>query len=250
MKNRCNFYYHVLHFCKTRDEPLHLFLTGGAGAGKSQVLKVLYNGVVRWYNKQPGGKPDNMYVLLIAPTGKAAYNIKGNTIHSSLCVPVNRGFHYKPLTCDKLNSLRCKFANLKIVFIDEISMVGKGMLRFIDQRLQHIMGSTKVFGGVSVIAVGDLFQLSPVYDGWIFKDLDKSYGPLATILWKEYFQSYELTEIMRQKDDRCFAELLNSLREGKHTKEDLRVLESRTISKSAMSDFVRIFYTNKIFKRI
>ncbi|KAJ8017841.1 ATP-dependent DNA helicase PIF1 [Holothuria leucospilota] len=99
----------------------------------------------------------------MAPTGKAAYGIKGTTIHCALQIPANQGLsNYKALTADKLNSLQVKYHNLKIIFIDDISMVGHRMFRYIDQRLQQIMGSKKVFGGVSIIAVGDLFQIKPV----------------------------------------------------------------------------------------
>lgn len=73
------------------------------------------------------------------------------------------------------------------------------------------------FGGVSLITVGDLFQLQPVFDRWIFENSDTNYTPLATNLWQTYFEMYELTQIMRQKEDKLFAELLNRLREGKHS---------------------------------
>ncbi|KAJ8043551.1 ATP-dependent DNA helicase PIF1 [Holothuria leucospilota] len=200
----------------------------GAGVGKSQVLKGLYNALLRYYSTLPGNDPDDTNILLMAPTGKAAYCIKGTTIHCALHIPANQGLSdYKALTNDKLNSLQVKYHNLKIIFIDEISMVGHRIFRYIDQRLQQIMGSKKVFGGVSIIAVGDLFQVKPVKDGSIFKELTDDYGPLATNLWKSNFTAYELTEIMRQKDDQAFAQLLNRLREGNQTSDDLATLAAR-----------------------
>jgi hypothetical protein len=69
-----------------------------------------------------------------------------------------------------------------------------------------------LFGGISILAVGDLFQLKPVFDGLVFENLSQEYGPLALNLWRENFKMYELTVIMRQKDSREFAELLNRLR--------------------------------------
>ena len=68
-----------------------------------------------------------------------------------------------------------------------------------------------------MIYIGDLFQLKPVMDGWIFENLKANFGPLATNLWKDAVDMHELEEIMRQKNDKQFAELLNRLREGKHT---------------------------------
>ncbi|KAJ8048050.1 ATP-dependent DNA helicase PIF1 [Holothuria leucospilota] len=167
----------------------------------------------------------------MAPTGKAAYGIRGTTIHCALQIPANQGLsYYKALTADKLNSLQAKYCRLKIIFIDEISMVGHRMFRYIDQRLQQIMGTKRVFGGVSIIAVGDLFQVKPVKDGWIFNDLTENNGPLATNLWKTYFRAYELTEIMRQKDNQAFAKLLNRLREVTQSSDDIAVLKARQFS--------------------
>jgi hypothetical protein len=162
------FFYHVLHSVKVNDEPLRLFLTGGAGVGKSWLTNALYEAVIRHLNTIASENPDNVKVLKVAPTGKAAYNIKGNTIHSAFQIPANRGFEYCSLDSDRLNTIRSKLRNLKFIFIDEISMVGSGMFNFLNLRLQQILGTRRPFGGVSLIAVGDLFQLQPA-DFWIFE---------------------------------------------------------------------------------
>ena len=168
---------------------------------------------------------------LVAPTGKAAYNIQGSTIHTALAVPANQSLKtYKKLDASRLNSLRCKFAGLKILFIDEISMVGNSMFNIqINKRLQDIKGSAHDFGGVSIVAIGDLFQLQPVFDGYVFEDLESDYAPLAANLWQKHFQMFELHEIMRQRESRQFAEILNRLREGVHTENDLNILRARVI---------------------
>lgn len=95
--------------------------------------------------------------MLRAPTGKAAHNISGATIHSSFCIPIGQGFAYKPLDMQQLNTLRTKYMHLKGLIIDEISMVGQNMFNFVNLRLQEIRGCPKPFGGVSVITVGDLY---------------------------------------------------------------------------------------------
>lgn len=117
----------------------------------------------------------------------------------------------------QLGTFRVKFRSLKVVFIDEISMVGNKMFNFINLRLQDIFATEQIFGGVSIIAIGDMFQLKPVFDNWIFKQLQDGYRPLATNLWQDYFRMFELTEIMGQKEDGQSDELLNRLREGMHT---------------------------------
>ena len=104
------------------------------------------------------------------------------------------------------------------------------MLTFLYLRLQEIKGNKEPFGGVHVILVGDLFQLRPVGDVWIFENSNYDYSSLATNLWQTHFTMFKLTEIMRQKEDAQFAELLNRIREGKHTETDLRLLKTRTIS--------------------
>uniref|UniRef100_A0A8W8LNP2 DNA helicase n=1 Tax=Magallana gigas TaxID=29159 RepID=A0A8W8LNP2_MAGGI len=114
------------------------------------------------------------------------------------------------------------------------------------QKLQEIKGCKKLFGGVSIIAVGDLFQLKLVMDGWIFSQPCQNYGPLATNLWRDNFQMYELTEIMRQKDDKEFAEILNRLRKGKHTTDDLAKLKGAlTTNDSKLSNIPHLFATRK-----
>ena len=83
----------------------------------------------------------------------------------------------------------------------------------IDNRLKDIKGSPLPFGGVSIIAIRDLFQLQPVMDNYIFKDMDNlEYGILAPNMWQELFKMFELLEIMRQRESNEFAEMLNRLR--------------------------------------
>lgn len=230
------FFYHVYHWLKTQNDPLYVFLSGGAGVGKSVVLRVLYQALLKYYNHRPGENPDNLKILLCAPTGKAAHNIGGNTIHNTFSIPVGKGFKFKPLDMQQLDTMRCKYHYVKVIFIDEISMVGSGMFNFINLRLQEIKGCTKPFGGISVVAVGDLFQLKPVMDSWIFKERVDGLQVLGTNLWKDLFSFYELIEIMRQRDDLEFAQLLNRLREGKQKiPEDIEKLKSRITAKGELS---------------
>lgn len=136
--------------------------------------------------------------------------------------------------------------NLKAIFIDEISMVGCGMFNFKSLRLQEITGVRAPFGGISVIAVGDLFQLKPVMDKLIFSQPNAEYGPNAANLWKDNFSLFELTQIMRQKDDKSFAELLNRLIEGNHTDQDIEDLKKTvTCVKPEYKGIPRLFTTRK-----
>ena len=109
-------------------------------------------------------------------------------------------------------------------------MVSNEAWKYVKLCLQDILQNKLPFRGVNIIAISDLFQLQPVKSYFIFMDLKHNYGPLATNWWCEYFTLFELTEIMRQKDDKAFAEILNRLHIGIHTKKDLDMLETRRVT--------------------
>ena len=224
------FFNHIVHWIKCKDEPVYAFLTGGAGVGKSVVIRALYQSLFRILNLKDGENPDDKRILLCAYMGFAAFNISGQTI----CSAFHRKMYQKGtnhLAADELNTFRTKYRHLKIIIIDEISMVGNMTLSFIDTRLQQLMGTREVFGGLSVIAVGDLYQLKPVGDYLISLDLKKGASSLGRNLWKELFTMYELVDIMRQKDDLAFAQLLNRLRLNEMTEEDKQKLQTRVVDR-------------------
>lgn len=186
--------------------PFHLFITGGAGTGKSHLVKAVQYEAQRLL-ASTCSDPDTSTVLLTAPTGIAAYNLRATTIHNTFCIKTNIKLPYTPLGEDKLNTLRSKYASLQILIIDEISMVDNKLLTYIHGRLRQIKqcGDFSPFGNISVIAVGDFFQLPPVKG----KPLYINHGVAS--LWSNLFQVTELTTIVRQNDDN-FAQLLNRLR--------------------------------------
>ena len=109
-----------------------MFLSGGAGVGKSWLISALYYAVTKHLDGIAGENPDDIKVLKTAPTGKAAYNIGGNTIHSTFQIPANRGFQYCTLDTNRLNTIRTKLGKLKLIFVDEVSVVGSGMFKFLN----------------------------------------------------------------------------------------------------------------------
>ena len=125
------------------------------------------------------------------------------------------------------------------------------MLSFIDQRLQELTGTKQPFGNVSIITVGDLYQLQPIRDGWVFNYLKKGASSLAPNLWKDHFKMFELTEIMRQKDDIEFTELLNRLRHNSLTESDKENIKSCEISKESLDyplNAPHLFAENKFMR--
>ncbi|XP_028418500.1 uncharacterized protein LOC114543885 [Dendronephthya gigantea] len=250
-KKQREFFYHALHLIKTSDKPFYAFLSGSGGVGKFHLIKSIYQAALKYYNSRAGDDFHRVHILLLAPTGKAAYLIKGNTIHSALRIPASQSLkNYKPLDSGRLNTMRCELSSLKLILLDEISMVGNNMFTIqLNNRLKDLKGSKEDFGGVSIITIGDLFQLKPVMDGYIFTDVQSlsSYDVLAPNLWRKYFRMFELDEIMRQRESKIFAEILNRLREGNHTPSDLQKLKERCIEESACpKEAPRLFIQNAL----
>ena len=108
------------------------------------------------------------------------------------------------------------------------------MLLEIHKRLQQIRGVADdvVFGGVSVLAVGDLYQLPPVGQPLLFSPVSDGYAQLygSGFLWIDEFQMIELDEVMRQRGDRTFSEMLCRVRTNSFTQEDIEILQSREIT--------------------
>ncbi len=120
------------------------------------VIRVLYQALHRLLSGKEEENPEDCKILLCAPTGKATYNINGLTYHSALKFQANNS-DYRNSSCDVLNTLQCKYRNLKVLIIDEVSMLGNKMLKNINLRLQDIKNNRKPFGNVHIILVGDLF---------------------------------------------------------------------------------------------
>ena len=186
-------------------------------------------------------------VLLMAPTGVAAININGTTIHTALAIPKECGNNVPAMSDQKKTQMRLTLAELKLIIIDEISMVSNMGLLHIHQRLKEIFATpnSELFAGISVLVVGDFFQLPPIRSSTVFTDYKNGafnlYHPWHT------FKMAELTQIMRQKDDLAFTPLLNRVCTASHTDDDIRCLQSKTITpgdQNYPSDALHIFAEN------
>jgi len=218
----------VLDWCRAQCDatpPFCVFCTGGAGVGKSHVI----HAIVQMANRElhrAGDNADDVIVLLTAPTGTAAYNIDGSTLHSAFLMTPKSD----TLSAEKLATLRNKYSKLKLLIIDEVSMVGANLLKHVHERLAATAGlpTAAPFAGVSVFAVGDFQQLSPVGEPPLYKAPSSGYIALADLRMSNF--KVELTDIMRQRSDTGFAELLTRLRVGNHTSDDINILKSRQVS--------------------
>ena len=224
------FHTHIMQKVTQGSEQVLCALHGGGGTGKSTVTRAIYQGLYRLLNKHTGDDFSVSHALVVAPTGRAAYNIHGCTIHHAFMIAANQKLEHRALSWDHLNTLRNRFHGIKWILLDEFSMVGNTMLKLIHLRLQEAKGNKLPFGGVNIICVGDLYQLQPVMQSYIFMDIPTEYGPLATNLWKEYFTIFELTEIMRQKDDDKWKQVLSKIRVCNHTLADIELIMTHKIS--------------------
>lgn len=195
----------------------NLFLTGKAGTGKTTFLRRL---------RESSGKR----MIVLAPSGVAAINAQGSTIHSFFHFPLSiyipgQGFageqHYSRYTSET----RRIISTLDLLVIDEISMVRADLLDAIDATLRRLRHSGQPFGGVQLLLIGDLRQLSPVVserDRNIMRQHYPSpYFFESQALKEAGFITIELTTVYRQSD-RQFIEILNAVRDGKA---DNRILE-------------------------
>ncbi len=240
-------FYQIRQWCLNKimgknPNPLHIFITGGAGTGKSHLIKAIQYEAMRLLSTVCR-HPDNSCVLLAAPTGIAAYNLHTTTIHNTFSIGKDVRLPYTPLGEEKLNCLRAKYSDVQILIIDEISMVDHNLLAYVHGRLRQIKqtGDFSPFGNVSIIAVGDFFQLPPVKGKPLHVD-----DILGINLWSTLFSVVELKTIVRQKDN-MFAELLNRIRiRTKQTpmlNSDIDLLKK--CETGEVSSILHIFPTNK-----
>lgn len=198
-----------------------VFLTGKAGTGKTTFLRE----VVENSSKR---------VVVVAPTGIAAINAGGVTIHSFFQLPLH------PFIPD--SRIESKFAfskekrsiikTIDILVIDEISMVRSDLLDAVDSVLRRFRDRTKPFGGVQLLMIGDLQQLTPVVTDEE-ADLLRQYYPTpyffgSRALAKIDYVTIELKEVYRQQDE-SFIRILNDVRKGFPSMETINTLNSRYI---------------------
>jgi ATP-dependent exoDNAse (exonuclease V) alpha subunit len=197
---------------------INLFITGKAGTGKSTLIEYFRNTTKK-------------KTVVLAPTGLAAINVRGQTIHSF--------FHFPPHFTDpnqipNLSNSRI-YRDLDTIIIDEISMVRADIFDRIDKFLR-VNGRDKnlPFGGIQMIVVGDLYQLPPIVtnnEKYVFSQFYESpYFFSSNVFSVARFSIIELSNIFRQKDEK-YITLLNKVRTGQVTVNDLEMINERVVTK-------------------
>lgn len=215
---------HVMDIVKNTND--HVFVTGKAGAGKTTFLKYLIKNI-------------NKKCIVAAPTGIAAINAGGVTLHSLFGIP------FGPIT--PYDKLEYKFTEYKVemllqlelLIIDEVSMVRPDVLDTIDRKLRWVREEDEPFGGVQIIMFGDLFQLPPVIkkdERLILQNYYRDYFFFNALVWQRTgFHVTELTKIFRQSDP-TFIKVLNNIRNYQITSDELDML-SELKDKQVSNDF-------------
>ena len=193
-----------------------MYITGKAGTGKSFLLKFFASNTRKT-------------VAVVAPTGIAALNIGGQTIHSLF--QLDFGVQYPKQVGFIPTRLRTILKNIDVLVIDEVSMVRVDIFAMINRKMQVANNNNLPFGGKQVIMFGDLFQIPPVItDGQISRYLEDTYGGIfffnSSIYNENAFKTYELSEMFRQKDKK-FIDILNRIRIGRPQESDFVVLNKR-----------------------
>lgn len=210
---------HALHIMEETDK--NVFITGRAGTGKSTLLQHFRNTTKK-------------KIAVLAPTGVAAINVRGQTIHSF--------FGFKPdITPDMVQGMKPRekniYKNLDVIVIDEVSMVRSDLMDCIDSFLRiYGKNKNKPFGGLQMIFIGDLYQLPPVVtyrENMLFKSLYKSPYFFDSMVFHNGFEMefIELEKVYRQRDDK-FLNILNAIRNNTASDDDIA-----TINKRYMPDF-------------
>ena len=233
----------------TKPDPFYIFLTGSAGCGKSYTLNTIkyYLQKALSYGSRDASKER---LLTMAPTGVAAVNVAGSTINSVFSLPPGYEFskHINKLSDSVRSYLQNRLSELQVIIIDEISMVSKYRLLHIHQRLCNIFECTEdiPFAGISIITCGDFYQLPPIKGGTIF-----SLFPDVILnidhCWR-HFKIVELTEVMRQRGDQVFIDILNNIRVGIINENDIDILKGRIVNKDHPEypkDAVHLWAENK-----
>jgi ATP-dependent DNA helicase PIF1 len=216
----------------------HIFITGRAGTGKSTLLQI-FRTVTR------------KKVVVLAPTGIAALNVRGQTIHSFFGFPP-RLINRSDIERRKNNKV---YKNLDMIIIDEISMVRADILDNIDYFLRINRGVAAPFGGVQMVFFGDLFQLPPVVSG----PFEKQY--FQTTYETPYFFSsavirlvnilmVELRQVYRQ-DEKIFIQLLDNIRHNSMEYDDFMMINERYVKMPEdTSYYITLCSRNDIAQRI
>ncbi|KAK6997322.1 PIF1-like helicase-domain-containing protein [Favolaschia claudopus] len=216
-----------------------MFMSGPGGVGKTHVVRAVQK-VMDLYGAAHK-------IKFTAPLGSCAALIKGSTLHSALKIKVNKktkglersdNEYTVNLSIQQKMDLEEEWAEIDILVIDEVSLLGAELLAEIDQLLRFIKGDSRPFGGVIIVFSGDFYQLPPVQQTALYtpvvtefrskKSNERQYmARLGRLAWKQVDTVIELTEQNRMRDDLQYAEAVLRLRKRQCNDDDVALFNSR-----------------------
>ncbi|XP_020897308.2 uncharacterized protein LOC110236158 [Exaiptasia diaphana] len=225
----------------TNIEPLLMIINGEAGTGKSYLINA-----IQCYLKE--------LCVVTATTGKASFNVNGITIHSLLKLPV-ASYSHKDLSGHPLLNLQEKLKSVQYILIDEYSMLGQTTFGWIDRRCRQASGKNEqLFGGKSIILIGDPAQLPPVADKPLYHSVPSTaIGEQGYLAYRMFNSVILLTDNQRvqgsDSEQRIFRDLLKHIRNGCISTSDWNVLLTRQPTSitnlDEFKDVTRLFYSNE-----
>ncbi|NCN41730.1 AAA family ATPase [bacterium] len=209
----------------------NVFVTGGAGTGKSYLMKQYLKGT------------DRDLIPVLASTGAAAVLIGGRTIHSFFGLGILEGGPHATLDRalkDRRVVRRLKKANA--IVIDEVSMIPGIVLAVAERIACEARKSDKPWGGIKIIAVGDFAQLPPVNR---FSN-QKDWAFMGSVWKRSQFQYVELKEVMRAQEDQHYCEVLSDIRRGELSDRVKQMLEDRSADSAYEFPHATVLYARKM----
>lgn len=223
----------VIDCISNADGGFH-FITGRAGTGKSTIVKEIRK---------------DYRTIVVAPTGIAALNVDGETVHSFFKIKP------RPFTPDQGRKIaKDRFASFDTIIIDEISMVRSDIMQYVANSLKRTDKEERLFGGKKIIAVGDLAQLPPVLKKTsedykvISKLYDGKYFFHAPVFKETVMNIYRLEKVFRQNESR-YLSILNASRYGQIQQEHIKYLNEK-VAKESDKDIIRLCTLNRKVNQI
>lgn len=222
------------------DSGENLFITGRAGTGKSTLLELVVS----------SQRTADRLVAVVAPTGVAALNVSGLTIHSL--------FGFSASAAPGLRQYRAPslLSDLDLLVVDEVSMVRADLMDMMDLALRRARKSAAPFGGLQMLLVGDLFQLPPVVTeseaNLVLSDYVSPFFFSSKSIEQLTFRTIDLPDVFRQTDS-DFIALLNSVRDGTAGEEEIdkiNALVVEDVEAPAYRDYITLATTNKVAEKI